>query len=78
MSAPSRCPRCQGAMESGFLVDRGDYESQRQATWASGTPAYSIWRNTAIAKGERTMLVATYRCERCGFLESYATEVAKR
>lgn len=72
MSDPDRCARCGGAMEAGFLIDRGDYDWQKQALWASGEPKSSWWRSTAVQSGERTMAVTTWRCSRCGRLELFA------
>lgn len=70
------CHRCGGALEAGFLVDRGDYSVQEQAQWASGTPAGGFWRTSAVQKGERLLRVVTYRCTSCGGLDSFATEPA--
>jgi len=57
-------------MESGFLLDvaRGAY---LQATWVEGRPEAAIWSGLKI-KGKRRIPVRTFRCEQCGYLESYA------
>ncbi|HVF65194.1 MAG TPA: hypothetical protein VNE58_14475 [Casimicrobiaceae bacterium] len=61
-------------MEAGFTIDRGDLDVQREAMWASGDPKRSIWAMSAAGNDARKFAMTTYRCERCGYLESYATE----
>jgi len=65
------CPRCDGKMWEGFLLDRGDHDYQRVAEWIEGTPEDSFWSGTKI-KGRARHRVQAYRCEKCGYLESYA------
>ncbi len=38
-----RCIRCDGEMEEGFVIDKGDYNFASQAQWASGGPETSFW-----------------------------------
>ncbi|MGI9035191.1 MAG: PF20097 family protein [Pyrinomonadaceae bacterium] len=68
----TNCPKCNGEMEEGFIVDYG-YGITKPSDWVAGEPVKSIWSGTKI-KGKKQYKVATYRCARCGFLESYATE----
>jgi hypothetical protein len=71
------CGKCDGAMELGFLPDH-TYGANLVARWAAGAPVASFWTNTKL-KGVETIPVGTYRCTRCGYLESYARpEFAKR
>ncbi len=64
------CPKCQGTMQEGFLLDE-TYGTRGQADWVEGAPEKSIW--TGVKLGDRMRLpVETWRCGRCGFLESYA------
>ena len=74
MSEP-QCPKCQSVMEVGFVVDH-TYGSVAESEWASGEPAYSIWTGMKM-KGRERHPVITYRCPRCGFMESYAREQPK-
>ena len=72
---PSRslsCPRCGGGMEQGFVVDQaqGAMKTQR---WVQGAPEHSFWLGLKL-RGKRQRDVSTYRCGRCGYLESYADE----
>jgi hypothetical protein len=67
-----RCIRCEGELEKGFLVDKGESDFTRQASWASGEPNTSFFRLSAVKSGNRTLPITTYRCKSCGRLESFA------
>jgi DNA-directed RNA polymerase subunit RPC12/RpoP len=67
-----KCIRCDGQLEKGFLIDKGDSDITRQARWASGEPSTSFWKLSAIQSDSRMLPVTTYRCQRCGRLESFA------
>lgn len=67
-----RCIRCDGELDAGFLIDKGDYNATHQAQWASGQPHTSFWRMSAVQSGSKVLPVTTYRCKRCGRLESFA------
>lgn len=70
-----KCARCQGRMDVGFVVDRAHGGALAQQSWVEGIPEKSFW--TGLKTGDRTSVsVLTYRCEKCGYLESYATPVA--
>ena len=64
------CPRCGGSMEQGFIIDEG-YGTKRPPKWAAGTPVFSMWTGLKL-RGKEQLEVSTYRCHRCGYLESYA------
>ena len=64
------CPRCSGSMEAGFVVDEG-YGKKVVAKWVAGEPQKSFWMGLKL-RGRDQIEVATYRCRRCGYLESYA------
>lgn len=65
------CPKCGAAMAEGFIVD--DVQGWRKpAAWVEGPPKKSIWFGLAL-RGRRRIPVRTLRCDRCGFLESYAS-----
>lgn len=66
------CPKCSGAMERGFLLDRS-YSTMIPLEWFEGAPRKSFWLGTTT-KGLRHSTVETWRCKTCGFLESYAPE----
>ena len=57
-------------MEPGYLLDE-TYGRVRPSQWIEGAPEFSIWTGLKL-RGKRKIEVATYRCSRCGYLESYA------
>jgi len=59
-------------MEPGFVVDHA-HGAVAKSEWASGEPRYSKWSGMRM-KGRQLYDVVTYRCMRCGRLESYAQE----
>lgn len=64
------CPACRSEMDEGFMLDKGDYSSTQQE-WAEGPPEKSFWTGLKL-KGKEKLRVATYRCPKCGLLQSYA------
>ena len=71
MSEPPKCAKCQSPMEEGFILDLGDQNSRQTSTWISGPPEPSFWTGLKM-KGKHRREIRTFRCVRCGFLESYA------
>ena len=59
-------------MEPGFLVDH-TYGAVAKSEWASGDPRYSRWLGMRM-DGRQLYDVMTFRCMRCGLLESYAAD----
>ena len=70
MAAPPTCPKCQGRMAEGFVIDNG-YGTRTVARWYEGAPVRSFWTGLKT-RGRTHHDVVTWRCGRCGFLESYA------
>jgi hypothetical protein len=64
------CPRCGGGMEPGYTIDVG-YGTKAVPKWVAGEPESSIWTGLKL-RGKDQLDVSTYRCRRCGYLESYA------
>jgi hypothetical protein len=64
------CPRCSGTMEPGYVIDEG-YGTRTVANWVAGEPERSIWTGLKL-RGKSKVAVTSYRCRRCGYLESYA------
>ncbi|MCA9382502.1 hypothetical protein KC660_03795 [Candidatus Dojkabacteria bacterium] len=62
------CPKCEGQMMKGFIVDRGHYNGKMISTWIKG------WKWGGLTVDGKQTGVMTYKCEKCGFLESYAVE----
>lgn len=67
------CPKCNSAMEEGFILDKGDYGSQRPSDWVEGEPHRSFWHGGVKVSDKRRYEVRSYRCVSCGYLESYAS-----
>lgn len=63
------CPKCQGTMSEGFVADRVHNFTQFESEWSKGTPIRSFWGGF---KNKTRIPIVVYRCESCGFLESYA------
>jgi hypothetical protein len=57
-------------MDEGFLLDVSD-GAYRRGTWVAGPAEKSFWTGVKL-HGRDQMPVCTYRCRRCGYLESYA------
>jgi len=70
MAQSKQCPKCGGAMVDGFVVDH-THGGVGVASWVEGAPEKSFWLGLKL-RGKRTLGIATWRCGRCGFLESYA------
>ena len=65
----NNCPRCQGSMSVGFIVDATEGGSA-VASWVEGPPVRR-WYGIKVGKNAKYE-IQTWRCTRCGFLESYA------
>ena len=76
MSSPNpKCSKCQSAMEEGFILDKGHHDSAGISYWVAGSPDKRWWGlNT---KGREKLMVITFRCTRCGYLESYTVTPQK-
>ncbi len=74
MNAPNKCPKCGGSVfEPGFLFDRGDGNYASVSQWVAGIPVKYRWTGLHL-DGCAKLDVITFRCQGCGFLESYARE----
>jgi len=59
-------------MSSGFMLDLGHGSAKMQSKWVEGPATPAFWRGRVKLKGRQPVPVTTYRCDRCGYLESYA------
>ncbi len=64
------CPKCNGAMEQGFIIDQ-IYGGRVIGYWAAGSPQKSIWTGTKLPE-EKLVPIGTFCCASCGYLESFA------
>jgi hypothetical protein len=72
MSEPELiCPKCKGGMEEGYILDLGHSGYRQIASWISGPPEKGGWLGLKI-KDRQQLMLRTFRCTACGYLESYA------
>ena len=64
------CSKCGGDMEEGFVVDRAQSGSGVM-TWVAGAPERGPLGGVKILS-KTSYVTRTFRCVKCGFLESYA------
>jgi hypothetical protein len=57
-------------MEEGFLADHS-HDMVLPSQWIGGEPEKNFWGWFKM-RGKVKIQIATYRCNRCGYLESYA------
>ena len=62
--------KCGAKMEEGFILDNA-HGGRLQSEWVEGEPERSVWTGIKL-KGREHLPVTTFRCSRCGYLESYA------
>jgi hypothetical protein len=72
------CPKCNGEMIRGFVFDN-THNGLHLSKWTLGTPIRSTILGFNIAgikipKSGETIPIGTFRCQLCGYLESYARE----
>jgi hypothetical protein len=70
MSEAVECIRCHTQMESGWVPDNTHGGLQRQ-NWSPGGPQPSFWTGLKLEK-DQVIPVTTFRCPKCGYLESHA------
>lgn len=76
MSGPTRahdhgCPYCNVRMDEGFVIDRTHDSKAVTQAWTEGEPEKSFWTGLKL-KGKAVKSVRTWRCPRCGLLQSFA------
>jgi hypothetical protein len=59
-------------MAVGFVADH-THGAFAVSSWVEGPPRKSVWVGVQLG-GKARSEIATWRCRRCGFLESYAVE----
>ena len=70
MAMSNGCPKCQGSMREGALVDTG-YGTYAVTAFQPGVPEVSSWFGLKVKK--KTLIpTRAMRCERCSFVELYA------
>ena len=69
MERPLECLRCKTHMLVGRVVDQRYYLTSR---WREGDPVRKWWG--LQWKGKPLLEIKTYRCPKCGYLESNAQD----
>ena len=72
MTQSKECPKCAGSMSDGYIVDK-THGGAAVASWVEGQPQKSFWVGLKLS-GTTPFEITTWRCRRCGYLESYAAE----
>jgi hypothetical protein len=67
-----RCPKCDAAMEQGFIIDN-THGGRLVPEWYAGEPKKSLWLGLKVP--QNGIPIGVFRCTNCGYLESYASEV---
>lgn len=70
-TAANECPKCNGPMVQGFVLDYTGGVARIVSHWAAGVPRDSSW-GTGPKLPEQVIPIGTFRCSSCGYLESYA------
>jgi predicted nucleic-acid-binding Zn-ribbon protein len=70
-NSTQQCPKCNGGMEQGFVLDNTQ-GTQGVSQWAAGAPQKSFW--TGMKSTGTKIPIGTFRCASCGYLEMYARE----
>lgn len=68
-----KCSKCGATMEEGFLLDQEHHPHPQPTQWASGTTEISFFSGAKTA-GKNRIPIRSYRCLKCGLLESYASD----
>jgi hypothetical protein len=63
-------------MCEGFIADYERFDKVRQSVWVEGQLEWSAWTNGVKVSDKAQFSVTTFRCTRCGYLESYGLKVA--
>jgi predicted nucleic-acid-binding Zn-ribbon protein len=71
MTNQTKCVKCEGEMEKGFMLDRAAGGAALVGEWVEGEPERSIWTGTKISDRAKYK-IQSFRCSRCGYLELFA------
>ncbi len=66
-----KCARCGADMEEGHLLESG-LGALGVMRWIAGAPARSSVLGVLRVPREKQRKVSSFRCSKCGYLESYA------
>ena len=66
-----KCPKCQGNMSDGFMIDRGYQFSISPMRWYQGQPVKKLWFGLVRLVWSDRYPIHAYCCDQCGFIEHY-------
>ena len=66
-----KCPKCSGEMIRGWVVENDGFGIV-VGSWVKGSPKKGVWGGVKLPNQKDLIPVGTFRCQLCGFLESYA------
>ncbi len=69
MKASSNCPKCNGSVEVGYVLDKSLQVTA--ACWVAGEPPTTFIGKRSSKEGHGPRIRAV-RCTKCAFLELYA------
>jgi hypothetical protein len=65
-----KCPKCNGNMLQGFMIDYA-HSALYVGAWYEGQPEKSFWIKTRRPKTQG-IPIGAFRCQQCGLLELYS------
>ena len=65
------CPKCQSAMQEGYLLDKQHGPHKEPGQWVEGQPQRAFLIGLTLGDHDHRE-IQIYRCVACGYLESYA------
>jgi predicted nucleic-acid-binding Zn-ribbon protein len=66
-----KCLKCAADMKQGYVLEYGDANLRTETMWIAGPPERSFFRGIIVTDREQYP-IESFRCVRCGYLESYA------
>jgi hypothetical protein len=73
MATPGPCPKCGGRMDEGALLVKDSNGGRGATQWLEGAIERTFFRGIKIS-GRKLLPIKSWRCNRCGLLETYALE----
>lgn len=72
MTTPKTCQKCSSEMLEGFVLDM-THGTRLVSRWVAGKPE-KTFLGAAKIRDKEQHFIQSFRCIKCGFLESYARD----
>ena len=75
MEKNMKCSKCEGEMEVGILIDKAGPNGQLMTDleWGKWTEKKAFGGKVTVSRSvDNKKVITSYRCTKCGYLESYA------